>query len=162
LVKKGQRILEGVNITVVKLDQIKTPNPTLSDKDSEDIGVKIRYLIDVMENLLNKITPVSKASIFNQSVTAGANILSSGLSPSNSPTVFRIYACFDTSGVLSVVRTKDTTTVTEQLNGGSSLSANSSYIFDIIVESDETINLRYSVNATCLILKVVEISGVIG
>jgi hypothetical protein len=35
------------------------------------------------------------------------------------------------------------------------------YAFDIIVESGESVNLRYSVNATALDLKVVEIGGVI-
>jgi hypothetical protein len=37
------------------------------------------------------------------------------------------------------------------------LNANAAYIFDIIVESGETINLQYSVAATALVLKVIEI-----
>jgi len=107
------------------------------------------------------LRPILKGSVFNTSVTANTNIFSSDLSPTNSPTTFRIYACFDASGVLSVVRTKDGVTVTEQLNDGSALVANGAYMFDIIVESGETINFQYSVNATAIVLKVVEIPSVI-
>jgi len=106
--------------------------------------------------------PLIKGSIFNQSVTANTNIFSSDLTPSlattSNPVYFRIFACFNASGVLSVVKTKGTTTVTMQLNGGGALSANCIYAFDIIVESGESVNLRYSVNATAIDLKVVEIA----
>jgi len=100
---------------------------------------------------------ILKGSIFNTAVTASTNIFASDLTPSYSPTLFRIYCCFDTAGVLSVIRKKDTTTVTEQLNSGNSLNANAAYMFDILVEEGENINLQYSVDATCLVLKVVEI-----
>jgi len=56
-----------------------------------------------------------------------------------------------------VKRTKSATTISETLNGGNALSANAAYIFDIIVESGETINLQYSVAATALVLKVIEL-----
>jgi len=105
------------------------------------------------------LAPILKGSVFNTSITANTNIFSSDLTPSNSPTTFRIYACFNASGVLSVVRTKGGTTVTENLNSGGALSANASYMFDIIVESGESINLRYSVNATALVLKVIEVTA---
>jgi len=55
LVKKGQRILEGVGVSITKIDQIKTPHPTESDKDSVDIGAKIRYLIDKTEQILEQL-----------------------------------------------------------------------------------------------------------
>jgi len=51
LVKKGQRILEGVDISITKIDQISTPQPTVSDKDAADLAQKIRYLIDLTESL---------------------------------------------------------------------------------------------------------------
>jgi hypothetical protein len=105
--------------------------------------------------------PILKGSIFNTAISANTNIFSSDLSPTNSPTTFRIYACFNASGVLTVKRTKASTTVSEQLNGGTALNANASYIFDIIVETGETINLQYSVAATAVVLKVVEVPGVI-
>jgi len=107
------------------------------------------------------LRPIIKASLFNTSVSANTNILSSDITPTNSPATFRIYATFDTAGVLSVMRTRSSTTVAEQLNGGSQLTAGAPYIFDIIVESGDSINLQYSVNATLLVLKIIEIPGVI-
>jgi hypothetical protein len=99
-----------------------------------------------------------KSSMINKSVTANTNILSTGIT-SYYNCIFRIYACFDTDGVLSIKRTQGSTTVTEVLNGGNDLTANSAYAFDIIVEKDEVINLQFSVNATALTLKVLEIAS---
>jgi len=48
-----------------------------------------------------------------------------------------------------------------QLNGGTALTANALYAFDIAVEFGESVNLQYSVNATALELKVEEIAVVI-
>jgi hypothetical protein len=111
--------------------------------------------------LAEKLAPILKGSIFNTSVTANTNIFSSDLSPTNSPTTFRIYACFDTSGILTVRRTKAGVTVGEQLNAGNSLTANAAHVFDILLESSETINIQYSVNATALKLAVYEVPSVI-
>jgi hypothetical protein len=108
---------------------------------------------------------ILKGSVFNQSVTANTNIFSSNLTPSfattSNPSYFRILACFNAGGVLSVVKTKGTTTVTMQLNAGNDLVANALYAFDIVVESGESVNLQYSVNATALELKVVEIASMV-
>jgi hypothetical protein len=111
--------------------------------------------------LTSKLTPILKGSIFNTSVAANTNVFSPDLSPTDPPTTFRIYACFDTGGVLTVRRTKAGVTVGEQLNGGTALTVNAAYIFDIMVESGETINLQYSVNATALKLAVYEVPSVI-
>jgi hypothetical protein len=112
----------------------------------------INKLGELRENIEQKLL----ASLFNTSVTANTDILTTDLAPSKSPVLFRVYATFNASGVLSVVRKRGTTSVVEQLNSGNPLSANCAFMFDIIVEQGETINLRYSVNATCLVLKVVE------
>jgi len=114
-----------------------------------------------IEAVKDLLIPLSKAAIFNTAITANTNIFDSDLTPTNSPTAFRIYACFDVAGILTVRRTKDAVTVSEQLNGGTVLAANAAYIFDVIVESGETINIQYSVDATCLALKVLEVLGVI-
>jgi len=114
------------------------------------------------DKLLSIVTPILKASLINASVTANTDILSSSISPEHSPATFRIYVSFSASGVLSLVRTKNGTTVVEQLNAGNSLNANCAYAFDILVEGDEQINLRYSVDATLLRLIIIEIPGVMG
>ncbi len=56
-------------------------------------------------------------------------------------------------------RTKAGTTVSEELNAGSALTADAAYLFDVIVDEGETINLQYSVAATVLKLSVVEVSA---
>lgn len=116
---------------------------------------------ELRERLQEKFGLISKGSVFEESVTADTDIFDPDLEPTNSPTTFRIYACFDANGVLSVARTTDEGTVTELLNGGAKLNADAAYIFDIIVESGESINIQYSVNTTALTLKVLEVPGVI-
>jgi len=102
-----------------------------------------------------------KGSVFNTAITAGTNIFAQDLEPTYTPCIFRIYACFDASGVLTVRRTRAGVTVGEQLNSGSPLAANAAYIFDVPVDADETINLQYSVDATVLKLSVMEIGGMV-
>jgi hypothetical protein len=137
---------------------------TLSSLRDALRGIGGKTLTDLdtdLSNLKDKFTPILKGSVFNTSITANTNIFGSDLSPTNSPTTFRIYACFDTGGVLTVRRTKAGVTVSEQLNSGNTLVANAAYMFDIMVESGETINLQYSVNATALKLAVYEVPSVI-
>jgi hypothetical protein len=149
-----------------KTDNIDVP---LSSRASESTLSAIKSKTDNLDVALSALRdffrPLVKGSVFNQSVTANTNIFSSDLTPSlattNNPSYFRIFACFNASGVLSVVKTKGSTTVTMQLNGGGALSANCLYAFDIMVEYGESVNLRYSVNATALDLKVVEIASVV-
>jgi len=103
--------------------------------------------------------PVLKDSKFNEGVIAATDIFDDALSPLATPTYFRIYASFDAAGVLTVRRTKEGTTVSEEFNSGANLNANAAYVFDIIVDESETIQLRYSVNATALKLMVEEIAA---
>jgi hypothetical protein len=107
--------------------------------------------------LLNSFKPSLKASLFNQSVTANTNFFASYLTPASPPCTFRVFACFNASGVLSVVKKVGATEVEMQLNSGAALSERCLYAFDIAVASGEEINFRYSVNATALDVKVLEI-----
>jgi hypothetical protein len=132
--------------------------PTETVPGDYELAVDPNHRLYVTADKLEaKATPVLKGSVFNTPVSANTNIFASDLTPTNSPTAFRIYACFSAAGVLSVVRTKAGTTVREQMNAGNALNANAAYVFDIVVESGESINLQYSVAATALVLKVVEV-----
>jgi len=111
---------------------------------------------------ITEIVPLVKGFVFNTAVGAAADIFATPLSPTNSPATFRIYVCFDTAGVLTVRRTRNGVTVSEQLNSGIALTANAAYIFDIIVQEGDTINLRHSAGATILYLIVLEVAGAIG
>jgi len=113
----------------------------------------------VVREELGKEAAQFKASVFNASVIANTDIFASDLVPTVAPSIFRIYCCFNASGVLSIQRTKAGTTVSEQLNSGMALTANAAYMFDVPVDSEETINIRYSVNATVLKLSIFEISA---
>lgn len=89
-------------------------------------------------------------SLVNGSVTANTNIFSSALSLS-SPSRVKIIVVANASGVLSLVLTSGTTTVSGTLNNGNSLTANAWYEFEIDLPSDVSINLQYSVSATMTI-----------
>ena len=102
-----------------------------------------------------------REEIFNTAVVANTDILAAAITVTNpsTPAVFRIQACFDTGGVLTVRRTSGGITVDERLNGAVGLIADALYTFDIIVTENDTINLWYGVGATISSLKVVEIRG---
>jgi len=137
----------------------------LKDSGGSELSNYVKNLDIALSALRDLFRPLIKGSLFNQPVTANTNIFSSDLTPSlattSNPVYFRIFACFNASGVLSVVKTKGTTTVTMQLNGGNALTANALYAFDIVVEAGESVNLQYSVNATALELKVEEIASTV-
>jgi len=109
------------------------------------------------EGVISTVKPSLKASLFNQSVTANTNFFASYLIPASPPCTFRIFACFDTAGVLSVVKRVGTAEVEMYLNSGVALSERCLYAFDIAVASGEEINFKYSVDATALDVKVLEI-----
>lgn len=103
-----------------------------------------------------------KADIFNTAYTSGNDILSDDLTLTSdmAAAVFRVYAVFDTAGVLDVRRDRGGTVVTENLNSGANLTADAAHIFDIIVhDSDDGINFQYSATAQILSFTVVEVGG---
>ena len=108
---------------------------------------------------------VLRASLFNTTITDSTNILQNDIEPSTNPCIFRIYISVGSSGVLKVLRTSGAITIQEDLNEGVALTANSAYIFDIIVDKTESINLMYyidgtgSTTATLLRLIIVEIGA---
>lgn len=108
---------------------------------------------------ISVVSSIAKGGIINTAVTANTNIFGSALSPTNTPSIFRIYAVFDTIGRLFVRRTNGATTVSEDLNQGTLLVANAGYMFDVLTRSGDTFNLQYSINATAISLVVVEVQS---
>jgi hypothetical protein len=102
-----------------------------------------------------------KGTIFNSSITAYTPIFQNDLQPSlakySNPSYFRIFACFDKDGVLSVIKIKDGISAIMQLNSGNTLKADCLFAFDIVMDYGESMNLQYSVDATIKELKVLEI-----
>jgi len=55
MVKKGMVPIGGLITTIISIEELKTPAPTVSDKNSVDIGQKLRYLIDQTEAILAQV-----------------------------------------------------------------------------------------------------------
>lgn len=90
--------------------------------------------------------PVEEASVFNTALpVAEVDWLVAAITPRNSPSYLRIYVCITVSGILRVARTVGATTVTENLNDGVALVANSAYMFTVEWRTGDSINLRYGV-----------------
>lgn len=102
---------------------------------------------------------VSKLNLHNVAVTAGVNI-TTPITSSASPVVFRIYCVFNIAGVLNVRRYASGSWVVEVLNGAVALTPNAAHTFDILVDSGDSIVFRYTVTGRALTFKVIEIRGV--
>lgn len=111
--------------------------------------------------LLEKLIPVGKARVFNEALPAAdTDILTADVTPTNSPSYWRISACVSVAGVLSVHRTVGAGDVLEKLNGGTNLTADCLYTFSVPVRSGDSINLQYSATGgTISSLTVDEIGG---
>ena len=111
-----------------------------------------------IKRVASPMSPISKANLFNQAgYLATADILAADIAPTDSPTSFRIEAAFSTGGILSMDLTQAAVTVNIQLYGGVALNINSGYTFQVLINSGDTVNFQYSVNATILSFKVQEI-----
>jgi len=109
---------------------------------------------------ISRLFPIAKAGIFNTAVAAAeADWLAAPITPTNSPSYLRIYVCTDTDGVMRVARTVGGATITENLNAGSDLNGNASYMFTVPWRTGDEINLRYSVPVTVLRCTIDEIGG---
>ncbi|MBA7591253.1 hypothetical protein ES708_33405 [subsurface metagenome] len=109
----------------------------------------------------SELAPLEKASEHNLSVTADTNILSQSLTPLNTPCLFRIMVCLGTAGVFSAMVTKADSTQQLKFNSASNLTADAVYIFDILVNSGDTVNFQHSATATLKVLRVQEIVGAV-
>jgi len=69
----------------------------------DDISGGIKALGGQVGELLKRLRPILKASLFN-TLTQGTN-LTEKLEPEYSPVTFRIFVCFDAASILSVIRT---------------------------------------------------------
>jgi hypothetical protein len=108
------------------------------------------------------LTAIKKASIFNTAVNLNTNFFAADIVPVNMPAVFRISVCMSVAGTFILRRKVGATTVSENLNLGTALVANAAYLFDVLVEQGESINLQHSATGTILSCKVAEIIGMVG
>jgi len=104
-----------------------------------------------------RIGGIEKGRIFNTAIGAAANFFAADLAPTTPPCTFRIYMDFDTAGIVSIQRTSGGVSVLERLNQATALTVNCAYIFDIMVQEDDTINIQHAAGAQISYCLVVEI-----
>jgi len=109
------------------------------------------------QGLKTQFTSIEKENQHNVSVTADTDILSSEITPTNTPCLFRIMVCLNTAGVFSAMVTKADSTQQLKFNAASNLVADSVYMFDLLVHDGDTVNLQHSADATLKVLRVQEI-----
>jgi len=111
--------------------------------------------------LIDSFTPIEKANEHNLSVTADTDILSATIAPGGGRdcVIFRIQVCCDTAGVFSARITKSAVTVTAQFNSGANLTADSLYLFDMLVHAGDTVQFRHSATGIMLVLRVQEVGA---
>jgi len=104
------------------------------------------------------VAPIEQGYSFNTAELADTDIFAADITPTNTPCTFRVYAWTDTAGVLSCMRTSGEVTVTENLNEGNQLVADSAYEFNVTVGAADTINFQLDAAATMTVI-VVEVYG---
>jgi len=147
-------------IDLARVDEIRSVFEKLYFTNSAQAGKKATLLLGGITGFgLSPFTGVEEGQVFNTSITANTNIFAIDLVPIVPPAIFRIYACFAAAGILIIRRTRGGVTISENLNAGASLVADAGYMFDIIVDDGDTINLQYSVATTAKKVSVVEVRG---
>lgn len=110
-----------------------------------------------IKRVVSPLNPITKANEHNTAELAGVDILAAALAPTNTPCLFRTQVAFDAAGVFSATVTSGGVMVTTEFNHGVVLPANSLFMFDMLVHAGDTINFRYSVNCTMLVMRVQEV-----
>ena len=111
---------------------------------------------------LTQLIPIEKGVIHNTALPAiGADFFGAALSPTNTPTMFRINVSVTIAGTLTIAKTRGGVPVVETLNvvPGPGLVANGLYAFDMMVHSGDSINFRYSATGGNMTLRVQEIDA---
>lgn len=90
---------------------------------------------------------------------AEADIIAAALAPIYTPCSFRVEAAFSAGGILRATITQAGNTQVVNFNGGVALNINGLYRFDMMVHGGDTINYRYSANATILVFRVQEVAS---
>jgi len=102
--------------------------------------------------------PEEKVRLFRHGVVAATNFLAAEVNTTMTyPTLWRIYCCFTTGGILTLHRRMGGFTRTEAMNANVALTAGAAYMFDVLIQSNEQIQFQYSVNGVADVFKVVEL-----
>ena len=122
---------------------------------TETTVVQPTQFIDISKLLI----PIAKASIHGASPGANTNILGSDLIPTNPPCLFRIMVCLGGAAIFYADFKQIDTVSTMKFNGGTALTADAVYIFDILIHSEDTVNFKID---TAVIVKELRVQELIG
>ena len=96
--------------------------------------------------VISQAAPIFKGLIFNTAIAPNTDFFPApGITPTNTPTLYKIYVCLSAAGIFRVRRTRGINTVNENLNSGKTLTANAGYGFEILVNAGDTINFQTDV-----------------
>jgi len=135
-------------------------NPNLKMPFAQCWQKLLTLIVQPIINLLQITKPISVANLNTVPVSANTNIISTDatkqLYARNPPCLFRIYVVFQGAGTLTLYRTTSGQAIPELLNAGGQLSANTAYLFDVLVDQGEKIDFQYSAGTVLSKLSVVE------
>ena len=91
-----------------------------------------------------RFTPIAKGRIFNTTVNSAAEFFSSELSPTFSPTLFRTLISLAATARLRARADNGVIAFASSLNGTSSVTLNTWYMFDLLARSGDTWNFDHT------------------
>ena len=103
------------------------------------------------------LIPIRKADVEGVSPGATTDILSADITPSKSPSLFRIMIQVDAVTKFRAIVEVDDTDYTLNFNGNSDLTAGAVYMFDMLVHEGDSVNFQIDSAETVDILRVQEI-----
>lgn len=107
-------------------------------------------------------SPISREVQHNVAgYVAEDDIIAAALAPIYTPCSFRVEAAFSAGGILRATITRAGDTQVVNFNGGVALNINGLYRFDMMVHDGDTINYRYSADATILVFRVQEVASAV-
>lgn len=103
---------------------------------------------------------ILKGRVYNTAYAgAGADVFAADITPTYTPTTFRVNVTIDTAVTCVVVRDDGVAEMDSELNAGTALTADAEFSFDISMTEDETFNLEFGGVCQILYLVVLEIPG---
>ncbi len=103
---------------------------------------------------------ILKGRVYNTAYAGGgADVFAADISPTYTPTTFRVSVTIDTAVTCIVVRDNGAAEVDSELNAGTALTADAEFSFDISMTENEAFNLEFGGACQILYLVVLEIPG---
>ena len=151
---QGERIIAGDFI--IRGIPIKAIELTSTDLGSFTFNLLASSNADAVFNDESESFPIEKATVRQTQIAAATHFLTANIEPTNAPTYLKTAVALSQSGVLSAIYNYNGGSATVLLNGGSALTPNVLYQFDIPANVGDKLNYQTSVAGTIQVLRVHE------